>query len=389
MTYAKRIMVVTGTRADYGLLRWIMTEIQQDSDLELILVATMMHLSPVFGNTYREIESHGFTISHKLDILADGDNESAAAQTLANGVAKFSDLYQADRPDLLLLLGDRPEMLAASNAALFHKIPIAHIHGGESTVGAADEAIRHSLTKMAHLHFTSTDVYRKRVIQLGEEPARVFNVGAPGLEILTKLKLLTKLELEADLNFAFGQPTMMITYHPVTLETRPETKAFAELLTALENFPTASLIFSFPNSDPSGQKLIEQLKEFKRSYSGNILITPSLGQLRYLSVVANSDVVVGNSSSGVVEVPFLKTPTVNIGRRQQGRLTPSSVINCNETTKDIKAAITASLTDKFQQIAKSSDNIYGNGHVANKLIEIIKSQDLSGILFKKFHDILP
>ncbi|MBV1901866.1 MAG: UDP-N-acetylglucosamine 2-epimerase (hydrolyzing) [Kordiimonadaceae bacterium] len=383
----RTILVVTGTRADYGLLRWIMQAIDDSPKLELQIVATMMHLSPEFGSTYRDIEQDGFTLTEKLDILDPSDTPQAMANSMAKGVSGFAEVFGRLKPDMVFLLGDRVEMLAAATAATLCQLPIAHIHGGETTEGLIDEPIRHSITKMAHVHFATTRSYQKRIIQLGEHPDSVLHVGAPGLELLHKVDLLSRSALEETLGFKLGTPTFVVTYHPVTLETRPEGEAFGQMLAAFKAFPTAKYIITYPNSDARGRGIIDGIRAFEQQHAGHVFVTPSLGQLRYLSAVKHCDAVVGNSSSGLIEVPSLGVPTVNIGRRQLGRIAPESVVHCGESTVDIVAAMQKALSPEFRKTLAGIDTLYGSGHVAGAVVARLEAVSLNDILFKSFYDL--
>ncbi len=383
---SKKILVVTGTRADYGLLRWIMTGIKQSISLELQVVATMMHLSPEFGQTYQEIEQDGFIINEKIEALLSSDSSIATAKSISLAVTGFAESYSRLKPDLVFLLGDRVEMLAAAIAATISQIPIAHIHGGETTEGLIDEAIRHSITKMAHLHFTSAEIHSRRLLQMGEHPSKVQNVGAPGLEILNRVSLMALPQLEEALGFSFREQTFIVTYHPVTLESRSETLAFSNLLAAFEKFPTAKYIITYPNSDTYGRSIIKLIKNFAIENPDTVYIAPSLGQLKYLSAVKHCSAVIGNSSSALIEVPTLRVPTVNIGRRQQGRTAPDSVIHCGEKTDEIISAINKAVSPEFNQKIQTIDTLYGDGHVASKVVTVLENTDLNGILFKSFNE---
>jgi UDP-hydrolysing UDP-N-acetyl-D-glucosamine 2-epimerase len=382
----RKICVVTGTRAEYGLLRWLMHEIKNDPALELQLVATGMHLSPEFGLTYREIDADGFTIDAKVEMLLSSDTPVGIAKSIGVGVIGFADVFERLHPDIIVLLGDRFEILAAAQTALVAKIPVAHIHGGESTEGLIDEAIRHAVTKMAHLHFVASEPYRNRVMQLGEDPNRVFNVGAPGLDNIKKLTLLNKDDFEREINFKLGKLNFLVTYHPVTLQNdRPEVP-MAALLAALGSFPDARIIFTKPNADTQGRVLIDMIDQFVHQHKRNTVAFISMGQTRYLSAIQHVDVVIGNSSSGLTEVPLFKKPTVNLGDRQRGRLKAASVIDCAENTAAITAAIEKALSADFQKTLPQVSSLYGYGDASIKIKEILKGIELDGIIMKKFYD---
>ena len=387
MKARRKICVITGSRSEYGLLRWILKEIKSDSDLELQIVATAMHLSPEFGMTCHQIEDDGFTIDVAIETLLSSDTPVGISKSLGLGLISYAEAFERLRPDLLVLLGDRSEILAAATAALINRIPIAHLHGGELTEGAIDDSIRHSITKMSKIHFTSTEIYRNRVIQLGEHPDTVHCVGAPGLESIRKLDLMSKKQLETDLKFGFDTPTILVTYHPVTLATRPERGAFSELLSALELFPKAKLIFTYPNADTHGRTIIRQIERFKEQQGSRVLVKASLGQLRYLSALQHVDAVIGNSSSALIEAPSLKTPSVDVGIRQKGRIAPETVIQCGETLVEIERAISKAISSEFQSFVKTVTNPYGDGDVARRVLPILKSVKLDELIVKSFYDL--
>ncbi len=384
--YKRKICVVTGTRAEYGLLYWLMKEIQDDAELGLQIIATGMHLSPEFGLTYRVIEEDGFQIDAKVEMLLSSDTPVGIAKSVGLGVIGFADAFDRMRPDIIVLLGDRYEILAAAQAALIAKIPLAHIHGGESTEGLIDEAIRHAVTKMAHLHFVTSEPYRNRVVQLGEDPDLVFNFGAPGLDNIKKMKLLNKDDFEKAINFKLGRINFLVTFHPVTLLNEGPERAMASLLAALEHFPEAKIIFTKPNSDTHGRIIIDMIDRFVEKHRNNNIAFSSMGQLRYLSAIQHVDVIIGNSSSGLIEVPIFKKPTVNIGDRQRGRLKTTSVINCDENTEAIIDAIEKALSQDFKKTLPDVVSLYGYGGASSKISEILKTIKLDNILMKKFHN---
>jgi GDP/UDP-N,N'-diacetylbacillosamine 2-epimerase (hydrolysing) len=384
----RKICVVTGSRAEYGLLEGLVEQIRKDSDLQLQIIATGMHLSPEFGSTYRDIENNGFVIDHKVEMLLSSDTPTGISKSIGLGVIGFSDAFQLLRPDLIVLLGDRYEIFSAAIAAMTANIPIAHIHGGESTEGAIDEAIRHAISKMAHIHFVSTEVYKNRVIQLGEQPNRVFNVGALGIDNILRLNLLSKQELERLLEFSFGEVNFLVTYHPVTLGTHDSVEThFQNLLDALEEFVQAKIIITKPNSDTHGRVISQRIDAFALRYPDKVLAITSMGSLRYLSSLPIVDVVIGNSSSGIIEVPWFKKPTVNIGSRQRGRLQGVSVIDCGETKEEIVNAIDLALSANFRESLLSSKSLYGEGNTAVQIKEVLKQIPLSGIIQKSFYDL--
>lgn len=384
----KRIIcVVTGTRAEYGLLYWLMKEIQDDPDLKLQLIATGMHLSPEFGLTYRKIEEDGFQIDEKVEMLLSSDTSVGIAKSIGLGVIGFADVLSRLKPDILVVLGDRCETYAAAQAAMAEKIPIAHIHGGETTAGAIDEAMRHAITKMSHFHFTAAEPYRRRVIQLGEIPERVLNYGAPGLDNLNKIKLLDKDSFEKAINFQLSDLSFLITYHPATLSDEGPEKPFTELLRAIDHFPGAKVIFTKANADTAGRIINQKIDEYAERNPSQVKVFTSMGQLLYLSAIKNVDIVVGNSSSGLIEVPALHKPTVNMGERQRGRLRADSVINCEEKEHSIVAAIKEGLSPKHKNTLDNLVSPYGQGDVSFKIKEYLKKVSLQDILMKQFYDV--
>jgi len=382
----RKICVVTGSRAEYGLLRWVMEGIRDAEDLQLQLIVTGMHLSPEFGLTWREIEKDGFCIDRKVEMLLSSDTPSGLAKSMGLGLIGFSDALQQLQPDVLLLLGDRFEIFSAASAAMLARIPIAHLHGGELTEGAFDEAIRHSISKMSHLHFVAAQEYRNRVIQLGEHPDRVFLVGGLGIDAIRKLELLDREALQADLGFDFAEKNLLITFHPVTLEDSTSEMQMLELLEALQALQDTQLIFTMPNADTDGRVLIRMIEEFV-SIHPNAHAYTSLGQLRYLSCVSQVDAVVGNSSSGLIEVPALGVGTVNIGDRQLGRLKASSVVDCAPDRQSIAAAIQQVYSLEFHSVLQNVDNPYGEGGASERIVRTIKDCSLENILKKNFYDL--
>lgn len=383
----KKICVITGSRAEYGLLSRLMRMIEDDPDLELQVIVTNMHLSPEFGLTYREIEKDGFFIHKKVEMLLSSDTSNATAKSVGLATIGFADAYEDLKPDLLLVLGDRYEILSAVTTALFYKIPVAHLHGGEITEGAYDDAIRHSITKMSHLHFTSTEVYRRRVIQLGESPDRVFNVGAIGVDNIKHQKLLSRDVLEKDLAFALRDKTILVTYHPATLEGKEVCEQFENLLRALENRKDVRVIFTLPNSDTGGRIIIPMIHDFVVRHSDRAIAFASLGMLRYLSVLQYISAVVGNSSSGILEVPSFKKPTLDIGNRQKGRIAADSVLHCEASEKAICEGFLKVLSEEYRQKASDVMNPYEKENTAGKILDILKTYPLSRIVLKTFYDL--
>jgi GDP/UDP-N,N'-diacetylbacillosamine 2-epimerase (hydrolysing) len=382
----RRICVVTGTRAEYGLLRWVMEGIQDREGLELKVVATGAHLSPQFGLTYREIESDGFVIDRRVEMLLNSDSPTGVTKSIGLGLVGFADVLRELQPDLMVLLGDRFEVFAAAAAAMVACVPIAHLSGGESTEGAFDEAIRHSISKMSHLHFVAAEEYRRRVIQLGEHPDRVFNVGGLGVEAILRLDLLDREELERSLRFELAPRNLLITFHPVTLEVGTASRQMGELLAALETLTGTHLIFTMPNADTGGRELFELVQRFVDSHPQARAYT-SLGQLRYLSCIKHVDGVVGNSSSGLAEVPSFKKGTVNIGDRQSGRLKAASVIDCDPNKNAIVRALDRLFSADFRDALEATVNPYGEGRASERIVDVLHDYPLESILKKSFHDL--
>ena len=382
----RKICIVTGTRAEYGLLSRLMKAIQEDPALELQVVATNMHLSPEFGLTYREIEQDGFTINKRVEMLLSANTSTSVVKSLGLGLIGFSDAYNDLKPDLLVVLGDRYEMLGAVSAALLMQIPVAHISGGDVTEGAYDDAIRHSITKMSHLHFTSTEQYRRRVIQLGEQPHTVFNVGSTGLDNIAHLRLMSRESLEESIQFSLGERSLLITYHPVTLEPDGAQAQFANLLQAVEE-TDARLIFTKPNSDSGGRVIISMMDEYVRQHPEKSVVFTSLGYLRYLSALQYVDAVVGNSSSGIIEAPSFGIPTVNVGDRQKGRLRADSVMDCTTDLDSLRAALQKALSPDFRQQARHTVNPYQQPDSVQQILAVIRDYPLENCIQKHFYDL--
>jgi len=381
---SRKICVITGTRADYGLLYWLMKKIQEDHDLELQIIATGMHLSPEFGLTYQVIEQDGFRINAKVEMLLSSDTPVGLAKSIGLAVIGFADALDRLRPDIIVILGDRYEMLAASQSALVARIPVAHIAGGDTTEGAFDEAIRHSITKMAHLHFVTNAIAARRVRQLGENPKHIYNFGSPCIDQIKQLQLLSREELEKFLGYKFKQKNILITFHPVTLDTQPTSIQFQEILNALDKLGSEiGLIFTKPNSDTNGRIILQMIDDYVGSHNNSVAFM-SLGQLRYLSTIQQVDIVLGNSSSGIYEVPYFKKPTVNIGDRQKGRLQAGSIINCQPVSSSIVEAINEAFIKDCSQTA----NFYGDGDSSIKILQILKQvSEPKNLLKKHFFDI--
>lgn len=385
----KRIGIMTGTRAEYGLLKSLMQEINKDNDLELYLIVSGMHLSPEFGMTYKEIEEDGFEINAKVEMLLSSDSPAGISKSIGLGVIGFADEFQRADLDMLILLGDRYEALSAAISAMVMRIPIAHLHGGELTEGAIDEGIRHSITKMSYLHFTSTEQYRSRVIQLGENPERVFYVGALGVENIKKINLMTKEELEKSIHFEIDENTVVVTYHPVTLENNTVEEQFLNLLKVLDRNPKIRMIFTKANADTNGRIVNELIDKYTAQNSERACAFMSLGQKRYLSALKYCRIVIGNSSSGIIEAPSFGKPIINIGDRQKGRICADSVINCGYTQQEIQQAMETALTKEFENKASNCRNPYEKENTAANIISVIKDYLLNDkIKLKKgFYDI--
>lgn len=384
----RKICVVTGTRAEYGLLRLVMEGIRADDSLELQLVATGMHLSARFGETYREIEADGFVIDRRVDTLLEGDSRAAVTKSMGLGVIGFGDVLEELKPDLMLVLGDRFEIFSAVAASLIAGIPVAHIHGGESSEGAFDDYLRHAMTKMSQLHFVAVEEYRRRVIQLGEIPDRVFLVGGLGVDSIKRAKLLDRAALEQSLDFKLGTKSLLITFHPVTLEGGSAGTHMTELLAALESLDDTQLIFTMPNADTDHQVLFDMIDRFVASHPNARAFT-SLGQQRYLSTIRHVDGVIGNSSSGLTEVPSFQKGTINLGDRQGGRLKAASVIDCVPDRDAIMAAIRRLYSPDFQATLRSVRNPYGEGGASEKIVRILREFPLESVLKKRFYDLPP
>ncbi|QOP40826.1 UDP-N-acetylglucosamine 2-epimerase [Sulfurimonas marina] len=382
----KKICVVTGTRAEYGLLYWLIKAIEIDTDLELQLIVTGMHLSPEFGLTFKEIEKE-FKVNKKIEILLSSDTPIGISKSMGLAQISFAETYADLNPDLIVVLGDRYEILSAAATAMIARIPIAHLHGGEITEGAFDDAIRHSITKMSHLHFTATEEYKNRVIQLGEKPENVFNVGGMGIENIKRLKLLSKEEFEKSINFQLNKRNILVTFHPVTLENETAEEQFKELLSAIDELDNTNIIFTKANSDTNGRIINSMIDEYVSQHSTKSIAFTSMGQLRYLSTLQYVDAVVGNSSSGLLEVPSFHKGTINIGERQQGRIKAQSVIDCKPNKESILNAFIQLESKEFQDILLTVKNPYGDGIASEKIINILKQKDLKKLLKKSFYDL--
>ena len=383
----RRICIVTGSRAEYGLLYWVIKGVNESLGLDLQLVVTGMHLSPEFGETYQYIEDDGFNITRKVDMLSPSDSSVGISESIGRGTIAFGQVFEDLNPDIVVVLGDRFELLAVASAALVSRLPIAHIHGGEITEGAFDEAIRHAITKMSHLHFASTEIYRTRIIQLGEIPDHVFTVGAPGIDNVRRLDCLDKQSLERDLCLNLGERSLLVTWHPVTWEPGLTEVQFQHLLDALQKFSNINLIFTKANADNEGRRINDMIDSFVEKNSSRAVAFASLGQTRYLSTLKLVSGVIGNSSSGIIEAPSVGTGTVNIGSRQRGRVRASSVIDCESNFVSIVAAIEKLFDPLFRQSITNTSNPYDNGGASEKIVDVLRSHPLDNILKKKFFDV--
>lgn len=384
----KRVSILTATRAEYSLLKPIIEKFNSDSEFDVRVVVTGAHLSPEFGLTYKEIENDGIAIDGKIEILLSADTPAAISKSMGLAIISFADYFERLKPDILIVLGDRYETLAVSIAAMNQRIPIAHLYGGETTEGAVDESIRHAITKLSYLHFTSTEEYKKRVIQLGEHPDRVFCVGAVGIENILNEKLMSKCELESSINFRLDKPYALVTFHPVTLEGDNSEAQFEALLDACKRYSEMKFIFTKANADANG-RIINKMIDDHTEENDNAVAVTSLGTTRYLSALKYCDMVIGNSSSGLIEAPSFGIPTINIGDRQKGRLQTDSVINCEPKPEDIKKAIDLVLTDEFKNKAKKTINPYGDGNTSYKIVRAVKDFLVNNPieLKKRFYDL--
>ena len=381
----RKIAVFTGTRAEYGLLYWLLKDIERDDTLELQLIVSGMHLSSEFNNTVRYIEEDGFEIAEKIEMLLSSDSSVGIAKSMGLGAIGYADALDRLRPDILVVLGDRFEALAVTQTALVMKIPMLHIHGGEKTEGAYDDAIRHAITKFSYFHATSTNVHRNRVIQLGEDPERVWNVGAIGLDHIARSEMMNRDELARSIQFDLGEDFFVVTYHPVTLADESPKDAFGALLEALDSFPNYQVILTYPNADDGGRKILKMVEEYEAVNRQRVLAIASLGQQRYLSAIKHCKAVIGNSSSGIIEVPSFFKPTVNIGIRQKGREAAQSIIHCDPDTHSIRQAIKKALSADFQKFVKTVKSPYGEGKASRHILDILKNKT-PGCL-KKFIDL--
>lgn len=385
----KKICVVSGTRAEYGLLKPLIRRINEDAELELQLVVTGMHLSPEFGLTYKEIINDGFKIVEKVEMLLSSDTSIGISKSMGLAMISFSEVFERIKPDMLIVLGDRYEIFAAASVAINARIPITHLHGGESTEGAIDEAIRHSITKMSYLHFTSKEVYRNRVIQLGEDPSRVFNVGALVEESIKTLNFIKKDKLEEDLGINFDKKMALLTFHPTTLENDSSEEQFRNILESLDEFSDLKVIFTKANSDTNGRIINNMIDEYVLKNPKKCVAFTSLGQLRYLSTMKYCDVVIGNSSSGIIEAPILNKATINIGARQKGRIQEKSIVNCDPIKEEVVNSLRKVISKEFINSLNTSKNLENETYASQKIIMIIKKYIIDNKINikKKFYDL--
>ena len=384
----RKVCIVTGTRAEYGIMQNLIKLLHEDPKVELQLLVTGMHLSPEFGNTNETIIADGFPISKKVEVLLSSDTPIGISKTMGLGMISFAEALEELAPDIMVVLGDRFEIFSAVAAAMIARIPVGHIHGGEATEGLIDESIRHSITKMSHIHFPATDEYRKRVIQLGEQPQRVFCTGTPGLDNIVPLNLLSKEEFQRSIEFDLeGSPTALLTFHPITLDFSSAEKQFDEVLAALSARPEMKIIFTMPNSDTDGRVIITMINDFVAKNPKQCKAFVSLGQLRYLSALKHVDLVIGNSSSGLIEAPSFKIPTINIGDRQKGRIKAASVIDCEPTRLSIGQALNLAFDPNFKASLQNLKNPYGEAGASKKIKDILCEFDLKDIIKKNFYDL--
>ncbi len=384
----RKICVVTGTRAEYGLLYWLLKEIESSKELQLQLIATGTHLSPEFGLTYKEIEKD-FSIDKKIEMQLTSDLDVDISKSMGYAQASFAQAFDELKPDIIVVLGDRYEILSAVTSAMILRIPIAHIHGGETTEGVIDEAIRHSITKMSHIHFTANEEYKNRVIQLGEQPDRVFNVGGLGIENISRLELLNRDAFEESINFKLNKKNILVTFHPVTLEKNTAKLQFKELLDAIDELEETNIIFTKANSDAGGRAINKMIDNYVAKNNYKSVCFTSLGQLRYLSAMCHVDAVVGNSSSGLIETPSFRIGTINIGDRQKGRIKASSVIDCLPNKTSILDSLKYLYSNDFQTSLKNVSNPYGDGEASKKIIKTLESINFNNILKKSFYNLEP
>lgn len=383
----RRICVFTSTRADYGLLYWLIHDLHHDAEVELQLLVSGSHLCPQFGETWKPIVADGFPIAARVEMVLDSDTGTGMATSLGLGTIKYAEALARLAPDILVVLGDRYELLAVAAAAMCLRIPIAHIHGGESTEGLIDEPVRHAVTAMSQIHFPAADLFARRIVQMGNDPDRVFPIGAPGIDNLDRLELPTREALEADLGFSLADPLLVVVYHPVTLSDEPPARLVGELLSALEQFPQARIVISRANQDAGGREVNQAVDAWAKPRADRVLAVTSLGMKRYLALLKAASVVIGNSSSGIIEAPPAGAAVVNVGDRQKGRPQAPAIINCPEEAAAIAAAITRALAPDFQAIAKRRETPYGRGAVSERMAHVLRTIPLDGLIRKSFHDL--
>ena len=383
----RKICIYTSTRADYGLLRSVMQESQTAESLKLQILASGMHLSPEFGMTIQEIQADGFEPDEAIEILLSGDTPTAICKSMGLAMIGYGEALQRLKPDMVVVLGDRFETFCMAAAAQVCRVPLSHIYGGESTEGAIDEAFRHSITKMSHLHFASCEPYRQRIIQLGEDPDRVFNVGALGVENIRRISLMERRELAESIRFSLERPYFLVTFHPVTLEKGGSERQFQALLDALDAIPEHNVIFTKANADTDGRVINRLIDEYAERRPERCLAVASLGALRYLSAMKYATAVIGNSSSGIVEAPSFQVPTVNIGDRQKGRIQAASILNCSPDADAIRRAVDNVLSPVFQKSLSNISNPYDREGTCSRIVELLKKTDIFGITKKTFHDV--
>ena len=382
----RKICVYTSSRADYGLLRGVIQEIQAAETLQLQILASGMHLSTEFGMTIQEIRADGFEPDEIIEILLSSDTPSAVCKSMGLGMIGYGEAIERLKPDIVLLLGDRFETFCMATTAQVCRVPLAHIHGGETTEGAIDEAFRHSITKMSHLHFASCEKYRQRIIQLGEAPDRVFDVGSLCVENIRRTSLMERSELAESIGFSLDKPFFLVTFHPVTLEKNTTEGQFKSLLDALDVFQQYNLIFTKANADTDGRVINRMIDDYAEKYPRHCLAVTSLGMRRYLSAIKHCSAVIGNSSSGIVEAPSFKVPTVNVGDRQKGRIQAASIINCSPEARAIQQSIDRVLTPAFQKSLPGISNPYDKPNTCSTIVELLENTDIFGITKKIFHD---
>ena len=385
----RKVCIVTGARSEYGLLSALMKTLQCDEFVELQVIATGMHLSPEFGLTYLEIEKDGFTIDEKIEMVVSSDTSVGVVKSIGLGLIGFADSYNRLAPDIVVVLGDRYEAFAAAQSATIMNIPVAHLHGGEVTEGAVDESLRHAITKLSHLHFVSTEEFRQRVIQLGENPENVVISGALGVDSIKRMELLSRSELEDALDISFMDGCILVTYHPVTLSPSSEEERVSSLLSSLEKYSEYRIVITYPNADAGGRAIVSLLKKFAAKAPSNTTLVESLDYRTFVSLMSVAEIVVGNSSSGLIEAPCFSIPTVNIGDRQKGRPLASSVLSCQDDEQSIQTAMDRALSNEFRQSCRDVDNPYGRGDAVKEIVSVLKSVSLDGLVRKSFYDVLP